>query len=100
MGTEKVKVNVDKARESYSSSAESMSPEQSKDDRRKKSCRTKTIQTSPKHEIQEEVKILKDHSQQLRDQSMKDRKEIESLRKELEKLNLVVKEKDQELVKK
>merc|ERR1711874_599668 len=56
--TEKVKAKVEKVKEINSSSAESMSSEQSKEDRKKKSCRSKT---SHKHEIHEEVKVLKDH---------------------------------------
>ena len=94
--TKKVRVKAEKMKESNSSSAENMSPEQAKEDRKKKSCRSKT---NYKYEIHEEVKILKDHSQQLRDQSMKQRKEIENLRKEVEKLKMVVKGKDQEIIK-
>ena len=74
----------------HSSSAESLTPDQTREDRRKRSCRTKTSKTAPKQEIQEDVRI------QLKDQS----KEIESLRKRLDEMNLVVKEKDQELTKK
>merc|ERR1711874_360741 len=73
----------------HSSSAESLTPDQTREDRRKRSCRTKTSKTPPKQEIQEDVRI------QLRDQS----KEIESLRKRLDEMNLVVKEKYQELIK-
>ena len=66
-------------------------------------------ETEEEDEVHEEVRVLKDHfqqlrdqienlrkdhSQQLRNQDLKNKTEIENLRKELEKLKRVVKEKD------
>ena len=72
-----------------SSSAESQTPDQIREDRRKRSCRLKSSRSAPKQEIQVDV------INQLRDQS----KEIEILRKRLDEMNLVVKEKDHEIIK-
>jgi len=69
---------------------QSQTPDQIREDRRRRSCRSKTSSRAvPNPEVQADVLT------QLKDQS----KEIENLRKRLDDMNLVVKEKDQEIIK-